>query len=51
VQPQRLSSAEWAAQQGPLLRDTRGVRQPRDALVHLAMAAGDWHATSSPVFA
>ena len=49
-QPQRLASREWAAQDHPLLHSTRGVRQPQDPLVHLALRVADEVGGSAAVF-
>ena len=41
MQPQRLASSDWAAQDHSLFHSTRGVRQPHDPLVQLVTTVAD----------
>ena len=48
-QPQRLCCKELAVQEGSLLHETRGFRQPHDPLVTLALQGADqFHETEVP---
>ena len=51
AQPQLMATAEWAAQEGALLHETRGFRQPRDPLVGVALDAAELPGDEPPLVA